>query len=110
MGKKLDCLKYGGRGKKLKVPYYTSAVAARNGNVPYVKATCLTSKQYALNNGHLPLFLTNIITTRLIKYTVAVVSNTVKGIININYKVIIKALIKIYFKITAKKNAIFIKR
>ena len=40
---------------------------------------------------------------------VAVVGNTVKGIININYKAIIKALIEVYFKVTAKRNVIFIK-
>ena len=39
----------------------------------------------------------------------AVVDNTVKGIININYKAIIKALMEVYFKITAKKNTIFVK-
>ena len=33
----------------------------------------------------------------------------VKGIININYKIIIKALIKIYSKVIAKRNAIFIR-
>ena len=33
----------------------------------------------------------------------------VKGIININYKAIIKAFIKVYSKITAKRNAISIK-
>ena len=32
-----------------------------------------------------------------------------KGTININYKVIIKVLIKIYFKVIAKRNIIFIK-
>ena len=49
------------------------------------------------------------IITRLIKYIVATVGNTVKGIININYKIIIKVLIEVYFKVIAKKNAIFIK-
>ena len=39
----------------------------------------------------------------------AVVGNIVKGIINTNYKTIIKALIKVYFKVTAKRNAIFMK-
>ena len=39
----------------------------------------------------------------------AVVGNIVKGIININYKVIIKVLIKIYFKIIIKRSTIFIK-
>ena len=39
----------------------------------------------------------------------AVVGNTAKGIININYKVIIKVLIEVYFKITVKRNAIFIR-
>ena len=33
----------------------------------------------------------------------------VKGIINTNYKVIIKVLIEVYFKVIARKNAIFIK-
>ena len=34
----------------------------------------------------------------------AVVGNTAKGIININYKVIIKALIEVYSKVIVKKN------
>ena len=33
----------------------------------------------------------------------------VKGIININYKVIVEALIEVYFKIIAKRNATFIR-
>ena len=49
------------------------------------------------------------IITKLIKYIVAVVGNIAKSIININYKAIIKVFIKIYFKITAKRNAIFIR-
>ena len=49
------------------------------------------------------------IITKLIKYTVAVVGNTVKGIINIDYKIIIKILIKVYFKIIFKRNTIFIR-
>ena len=32
-----------------------------------------------------------------------------KGIINIDYKVIMEALIKVYFKVTAKRNAIFMR-
>ena len=40
---------------------------------------------------------------------VAVVSNTVKGTINIDYKVIIKALIEVYFKVIVKRNVIFIR-
>ena len=39
----------------------------------------------------------------------AVVGNTAKGIININYKVIIKALIEIYSKVIAKRNAISVR-
>ena len=39
----------------------------------------------------------------------AIVGNIAKGIININYKAIVKALIEIYFKVTAKKNAIFVR-
>ena len=42
--------------------------------------------------------------TRLIKHIVAVVGNTVKGIININYKAIIEAFIEVYSKIITKRN------
>ena len=38
---KLDLLRSEERGKELKVPYYASTAAARDGNLPYVKATCL---------------------------------------------------------------------
>ena len=41
MVEKLDCYEYGERGKELKIPYYASAVPARDGNLPHVKATCL---------------------------------------------------------------------
>ena len=47
--------------------------------------------------------------TRLIKYIVAIVGNTVEGIININYKVIIEVLIKVHFKVIARRNAIFVR-
>jgi len=40
---------------------------------------------------------------------VAVVGNTEEGIININYKVIIEVLIEVYFKVIAKKSAMFIR-
>ena len=40
---------------------------------------------------------------------VAIVGNIVKGIININYKAIIKVLIEIYFKLIIKRNIIFIR-
>ena len=39
----------------------------------------------------------------------AVIANTVKGTINIDYKVIIKALIEVYFKVIVKRNVIFIR-
>ena len=39
----------------------------------------------------------------------AIVGNTVEGIININYKAIINILIEIYFEVIAKRNAIFIR-
>ena len=57
-----------------------------------------------------PLWLnpTNITITRLIKDIVAVVNNTVKGIININYKIIIKVFIKVYFKVITKRSTTFI--
>jgi len=44
------------------------------------------------------------IITRLIKYIVAVVGNTEEGIINVNYKVIIKVLIEVYFEVITKKK------
>ena len=40
---------------------------------------------------------------------VAVVGNIVKGTINANYKAIIEVFIKVYFKVIAKRNAIFIR-
>ena len=49
------------------------------------------------------------IITRLTKHIVAVVENTVKGIINIGYKVIIEVLIEVYFKVITKRSAIFVK-
>ena len=46
--------------------------------------------------------------TKLIKYIVAIVGNTVKGIIN-NYKVKVEVLIEVYFEVIAKRSAIFIR-
>ena len=40
---------------------------------------------------------------------VAVVGNTAKGIININYKVIIEALVEVYSKVIAKRNAMSVR-
>ena len=48
------------------------------------------------------------IITGLIKHIVAVVGNTVKGIINIGHKAIIEVLIEVYFKVIARRSAIFI--
>jgi hypothetical protein len=53
--------------------------------------------------------MTNITITRLIKYIVAMVDNIAKGIININYKVIIEVLIEVHFEIIIRRNTIFIK-
>jgi hypothetical protein len=53
--------------------------------------------------------LTNITITRLTEYTVAVVGNIIKGIINANYKAIMEVLIEVYFKVIARRNTIFIK-
>jgi len=49
------------------------------------------------------------IITRLTVNIVAMVGNTVKGIININHKAIIEVLMEVYFKVITKKSAIFIK-
>ena len=38
---KLNFYKYGERGEELKAPHYASAAAVRDGNLLYVKATCL---------------------------------------------------------------------
>ena len=35
------------KGEELKVPYYASAAVTRNGNLPYVTATCHTWRQFA---------------------------------------------------------------
>ena len=40
---------------------------------------------------------------------VAVVGNMVKGIINVNYKAIMEILIEVYFKVIARRSAIFIR-
>jgi len=40
---------------------------------------------------------------------VAIVGNIEKGIININYKATIEVLIEVYFKVIARRSAIFIK-
>jgi len=48
------------------------------------------------------------IITRLIKYIVAGVGNTAEGIIN-DYKVKVEVLIKVYFKVIAKRSVIFIR-
>ena len=41
MVEKINYLKFGEKGKELKVPYYASAAAVYNGNLLYIKATCL---------------------------------------------------------------------
>jgi len=40
---------------------------------------------------------------------VAVVGNTAKGTINVNYKAIMEVLVEVYFKVITKRSAIFIK-
>ena len=49
------------------------------------------------------------ITTRLIRYIVAIIDNTVEGTINANYKVIIEVLIEVYFKVITRRNIIFVR-
>ena len=39
----------------------------------------------------------------------AIVGNITEGTININYKVIVEVFIEVYFKVTAKRNTIFIR-
>jgi hypothetical protein len=40
---------------------------------------------------------------------VAVVGNTIKGIINVNYKAIIEVLAEVYFKVIARRSATFVR-
>jgi len=49
------------------------------------------------------------IITRLTEYIVAVVGNTAKGIINVNYKVIMEVLVEVYFEVIARRSATFIR-
>ena len=41
MGEKLDLLRIGEKGEEFKVPHHASAAAARDSNLPHIKATCL---------------------------------------------------------------------
>jgi len=61
------------------------------------------------NSNLFQLNLTNIIITKLIKYIMAVVGDTVKDTISVDYKAIIEVFMEVYFKIITKKNAIFIR-
>ena len=45
----------------------------------------------------------------IIEYIIDIVGNTVEGIININYKVIIEVFIEVHFKIIIKRNIIFVR-
>ena len=49
------------------------------------------------------------IITRLIKYIVDIVGNTVEGTINIDYKAIIKVFVEVYFKVITRRNIMFIR-
>ena len=49
------------------------------------------------------------ITTKLIKHIVAIVGNTTEGIINIDYEAIVEVLIKVHFKMIARKSATFVR-
>ena len=45
MVKKIDWWESGEKGEELKIPYHTSAAAVCDGNLPYIKATCLNLPQ-----------------------------------------------------------------
>ena len=55
------------------------------------------------------MFRTNIIITGLIKYIVAMVGNTIEGIINVDYKAIMEVLMEVYFEVIAKRSTTFIR-
>ena len=48
------------------------------------------------------------IITGLTEHIVAVVGNTAKSTINIDYKAIIKVFIKVYFKVIIKRSVTFV--
>ena len=48
------------------------------------------------------------IITGLTEHIVAVVGNTAKSIININYKAIMEVLVKVYFKVITKRSVMFV--
>ena len=39
----------------------------------------------------------------------AIVGNKAKGIINVDYKVIMEVLVEVYFKVIARRSAIYIR-
>ena len=49
------------------------------------------------------------IITRLIEHIVDIIGNIVKGTTNIDLKAIIEVFIKVYFKVIARKNIMFVK-
>jgi len=49
------------------------------------------------------------IITGLIKYMVAVVGNIEEGIINVNYKATVEVPVEVYFKVIARRSAMFIR-
>ena len=40
---------------------------------------------------------------------VAVIGNTVKGIINVDYKAIVEVFVEVYFKVITKRSATFVR-
>ena len=49
------------------------------------------------------------IITGPIEHIVAVVGNTAEGTINANYKAIMEVLVEVYFKVIARRNAMFVR-
>jgi len=49
------------------------------------------------------------IITGLIKHIVAIVGNTEEGIINVNYKATVEVLVEVYFKVIARRSAMFVR-
>ena len=47
--------------------------------------------------------------TRQTIYMVAVIGDTVEGIINVDYKAIVEVLIEVYFKVIARRSAMFVR-
>ena len=48
------------------------------------------------------------VSTRLIRYIVAVVGDTAEGTINVDYEAIVEILVEVHFEVIARRSATFV--